>query len=90
VDRPLVRRYGAADWRRLGAIRLEMLADTPLAYAETLAAATAYEDDLWRERATQADEPHRLGRSLGPGQLTDSTMRISRSAPSPRARKASW
>lgn len=56
-----IRRYGAGDWRGLRAIRLEMLADTPLAYVESLADARQYTDDEWRARAAWADEPHRLG-----------------------------
>jgi ribosomal protein S18 acetylase RimI-like enzyme len=63
----LVRRYGGADWRRLREIRLEMLADTPLAYVESRSAAEAYDDERWRERAAWADEPHHLGLAVVPG-----------------------
>ncbi|NJC66091.1 GNAT family N-acetyltransferase [Planosporangium flavigriseum] len=38
-----------------------MLADTPLAFIETLASARRHSDDDWRERAAWADEPHQLG-----------------------------
>lgn len=56
-----IRRYGAADWRPLRDVRLEMLADTPLAYVETLDEAQRRPDDEWRERAAWADDPHRIG-----------------------------
>lgn len=39
------------DWEHVKALRLEMLADTPLAYLETLEQARAKPDDLWRRRA---------------------------------------
>jgi GNAT superfamily N-acetyltransferase len=61
VEPPLIRRYAGADWRRLRDIRLEMLADTPLAYVESRSDAEAYDDERWRERAAWADEPHHLG-----------------------------
>jgi ribosomal protein S18 acetylase RimI-like enzyme len=63
VDRPgyEIRRYAAADWRQVRDIRLEMLADTPLAYVEALADAQRYGDDEWRARAAWADEPNHLG-----------------------------
>jgi RimJ/RimL family protein N-acetyltransferase len=39
------------DWREVRALRLEMLADTPLAFGETLAAAERRDEAGWRERA---------------------------------------
>src|SRR4051794_39405073 len=39
------------DWRRAKDLRLEMLADTPVAYLESLEQAEAHPDDFWRERA---------------------------------------
>ena len=39
------------DWRAARALRLEMLADTPLAYLETLEQAEAHPDEFWRDRA---------------------------------------
>jgi ribosomal protein S18 acetylase RimI-like enzyme len=48
---PVVRRVAEADWARLRAVRLEMLADTPLAYLETLADAEARAEADWRFRA---------------------------------------
>jgi GNAT superfamily N-acetyltransferase len=46
------------DWRALRAIRLEMLADTPLAFVETHADARAHGDDEWRARAARFADPH--------------------------------
>ncbi|MCU1570474.1 MAG: hypothetical protein JWR33_1215 [Naasia sp.] len=39
------------DWPQVKALRLEMLADTPLAYLETLDTAREHPDDFWRARA---------------------------------------
>ncbi|HWK91844.1 MAG TPA: GNAT family N-acetyltransferase [Luteimicrobium sp.] len=55
------------DWAAMRDIRLEMLADTPLAYLETLASARARTDDEWRERARQ----HTLPGSLVLGAVPD-------------------
>ena len=41
IDRPQVRRVRPADTARMRALRIEMLADTPLAFLETLAQAAA-------------------------------------------------
>jgi GNAT superfamily N-acetyltransferase len=38
-------------WRELRALRLEMLADSPLAYVESLEAAQRLRDEEWQERA---------------------------------------
>ncbi|MDI2036856.1 GNAT family N-acetyltransferase [Paenarthrobacter nitroguajacolicus] len=48
---PRVRRLGAQDWQLLKNVRLEMLADTPMAYVESLAAARRQTDSQWQERA---------------------------------------
>jgi len=46
-----VRRIRAEDWARLRALRLEALADTPIAYLEAYDAAAALKDEEWRFRA---------------------------------------
>ena len=46
-----IRRLGRDDWELLRAVRLEMLADSPLAYLETLAAARRQTDTQWQDRA---------------------------------------
>lgn len=56
-----VRRFGADDWRALREIRLRMLADTPIAYGETHAAAAVLGDDIWRLRAARNEEPGNIG-----------------------------
>lgn len=56
-----IRRYGAAQWRQLRDIRLEMLADSPLAYVEPLSSARQRSGQDWRDRAAWAGQPHRLG-----------------------------
>ncbi|MGA1836053.1 GNAT family N-acetyltransferase [Herbiconiux sp. 11R-BC] len=43
-----VRRTEEADWREVRALRLEMLADTPLAYLETLAQGHRRSEAEWR------------------------------------------
>ena len=59
------------DWRRWKALRLEMLADTPIAYLETLAAAQGHPDSHWRRQARGRGDALRLiaetpdGRWLG-------------------------
>jgi ribosomal protein S18 acetylase RimI-like enzyme len=50
-----------SDWERLRDLRLEMLADTPKAYVETLAAAQAYDEEDWRFRARRSSEPGSFG-----------------------------
>ena len=56
-----IRRYGAADWRQVRDLRLEMLADSPLAFVEALDDARSLGDRQWRARAAQADQPHQVG-----------------------------
>lgn len=46
-----VRQIRSDEWRRLKAIRLEALADTPSAFATPLTEAKAYPDTVWQERA---------------------------------------
>ena len=46
-----VRQIRPDEWERLRDIRLEALADTPNAFATTLAQAEAFPDSLWQERA---------------------------------------
>ena len=52
-----VRAVVPEDWPLLRALRLEMLADTPLAYLETLATAEALPDTEWQARARRNSAP---------------------------------
>lgn len=52
----LVRRVREDDWPLLRAVRLEMLADTPTAYLETLESASARDESEWRFRARRGSE----------------------------------
>ncbi len=52
-DEPVVRRVVQADWPALRALRLEALADCPIAYLETLAAAELLADSAWQARAAR-------------------------------------
>jgi ribosomal protein S18 acetylase RimI-like enzyme len=45
------------EWERLRAVRLEMLADTPTAYVESLASAQAQTEGQWRSRAAAMTAP---------------------------------
>jgi len=47
-----IRRIQADEWHRLRALRLQGLADAPMAFASTLAREEAFPDDAWRQRAT--------------------------------------
>lgn len=49
-----------SDWRRYRDLRLEMLADTPLAFLETLETATRHSDEHWRRRAANTAPSSRL------------------------------
>ena len=61
TDAPLtVRRVTEADWAEVRALRLEMLADTPLAYLETLEHATRRSEAGWRALARAGSEPGSL------------------------------
>lgn len=50
-----------ADWLKVRTLRLEMLADTPHAYLETLAAAEAHDEAEWRTRAARNTNPGSFG-----------------------------
>ncbi|MGO1770775.1 MAG: GNAT family N-acetyltransferase [Microbacterium sp.] len=52
-----IQRVGASDGARLREIRLRMLADTPLAYGETLEDARGLSDEDWRARADALERP---------------------------------
>ncbi|AMB60077.1 GNAT family N-acetyltransferase [Microterricola viridarii] len=56
-----VRRTTEQDWAEIRALRLEMLADTPHAYLETVADAAARDESGWRRRAA---------RTAGPGAIS--------------------
>ena len=45
----------ADDWERFRELRLRMLADTPIAYGETLTQSLAYIDEEWQNRAAHAN-----------------------------------
>lgn len=55
------RRFGAADWQEYREIRLRMLADTPIAYGETLANARSFGDADWIRRATRNELHPNIG-----------------------------
>lgn len=46
------------DWQAVRALRLEMLRDTPLAYADTLERSLGYDEAEWRRRARRGEGPH--------------------------------
>lgn len=45
------------DWREVRDLRLEMLADTPLAFGEHLAAARDHTEVIWRQRGARGTNP---------------------------------
>lgn len=45
------------DWERVRALRIEMLRDTPIAFMETVEAAEANTEDVWRMRANRGSTP---------------------------------
>jgi GNAT superfamily N-acetyltransferase len=49
-----IRRIRADEWHRLRALRLQALADAPMAFASTLAREEAFPDGVWQERAAGA------------------------------------
>ena len=51
-----VRRVVAADWSELRRLRLAALADTPIAYLESLAEAELLPDSAWQARAVRGAE----------------------------------
>lgn len=48
----MVRRIRGDEWERLRALRLQALADAPMAFGSTLAAEAAFADAVWQERAS--------------------------------------
>lgn len=48
------------DWQQVRALRLEMLADTPMAYGETLASALTHDETVWRTRARRGTDAAQL------------------------------
>lgn len=50
-----VRPFGADDWKEYREIRLRMLADTPIAFGETLDHAQSLPDEVWRDRAARVE-----------------------------------
>ena len=53
-----IRSTRADDWREVRALRLEMLADTPNAFAETLEHATRVAEPEWRMRGGRGENPN--------------------------------
>ena len=54
-DDILIRRTREADWEAYRSLRLEMLADTPLAFGETLANAEGWDEAEWRMRSARGE-----------------------------------
>lgn len=54
-DNILIRRTREADWEAYRALRLEMLADTPLAFGETLENTEAWREAEWRMRSARGE-----------------------------------
>jgi len=54
----VVRSVLPSDWREVRALRLQALADTPIAFGETLATAERLDDDEWRMRAGRGQRDH--------------------------------
>jgi len=52
-----VRATSEDDWREIRALRLEMLADTPLAFGEHLATAEKHLETTWRQRGARGTNP---------------------------------
>ena len=55
-----VRRTTGADWEQYRALRLEMLADTPTAFGETLASAQRCDEPEWRMRSARGESSDRI------------------------------
>lgn len=53
-----IRRTTGADWREIRDLRLEMIRDTPTAYAETLQDALNHNDDEWVMRGERGTAEH--------------------------------
>ena len=62
----LVRASIEDDWREYRALRFEMLADTPLAYLETLEQARVHPEAHWRGRAANKSNSSRLFAAVAP------------------------
>ncbi|WP_158864617.1 GNAT family N-acetyltransferase [Leifsonia sp. AG29] len=62
----VVRPSTEADWMAYRELRFEMLADTPLAYLETLETARRHDDEHWRRRAANASPSSRLFAAVAP------------------------
>lgn len=56
-----IRRILGNDWQEFREIRLRMLADTPIAYGETLAHALTLGDAQWIQRATNNEQDPNTG-----------------------------
>jgi len=52
-----IRATTADDWREVRALRLEMLADTPKAFAETFDHASRIAEAEWRDRGARGENP---------------------------------
>ncbi|WP_432510119.1 GNAT family N-acetyltransferase [Kineococcus sp. SYSU DK001] len=53
----LLRRPTESDWERWRDLRLRMLADTPHAFAESLATARDHTEEVWRARCRRMEDP---------------------------------
>lgn len=53
-----IRPTTADDWQQVRELRLEALADTPIAFAEHLADGLAADEANWRARAARGTNPH--------------------------------
>lgn len=62
AGRVIVERAGPQDWRRYRSLRLGALADTPDAFASTLAEEQHFSEEIWRGRLTGEDWVTFLGR----------------------------
>lgn len=56
-----IRRIVGNDWQEFREIRLRMLADTPIAFGETLAHAQSLGDAQWIQRATSNEQDPNIG-----------------------------
>jgi GNAT superfamily N-acetyltransferase len=54
----VIRTTGEDDWQAVRALRLEMLRDTPIAYADTLERSLGYDEAEWRRRARRGEGPN--------------------------------
>ena len=55
-----IRRTEAADWQRFRDLRLEMLADAPLAFAESLESAATEDESKWTMRAAHGSSENAI------------------------------